>query len=438
MRCFAGKQHMDVRPITFLVGNNSTGKTTVLGCLRNMIALLTEDEIANFNQYPYRMGGFADILHKNSRNRQFSLQACYLVHDRKVAVNVDFVDSNGSPAVKQVRYLLGDGSITCKFASSQTMADNLYEISETAKNKFTITFNREKAGATRFSWPLRIIIGNNNNSASMAEKHLARFAKSLAISFTHKKNGKATKTTLHPSYYFFHDYTINDFGPVRSQPERVYPPTSIPPAQGYDTPMKLMHLKHEDNKLFGEIIREMKGFGQATGLFDDVDVREMDNSLFQLLVKTATNKATIADVGYGVSQIFPILFEILMADLRITASKHRDHGSHIVLIQQPEVHLHPRAQAELTSLLARIAGRNPGKFRFLIETHSDFIVDRASIEIRNKTIAAKDVSLAFFNMEKASAKIANIGYDNSGNLINVPNGYRKFFNDETNRFLGLN
>ncbi|MCY4325401.1 MAG: hypothetical protein OXC81_05205, partial [Betaproteobacteria bacterium] len=99
---------------------------------------------------------------------------------------------------------------------------------------------------------------------------------------------------------------------------------------------------------------------------------------------------------------------------------------------------HPRAQAELTSLLARIAGRNPGKFRFLIETHSDFIVDRASIEIRNKTIAAKDVSLAFFNMEKASAKIANIGYDNSGNLINVPNGYRKFFNDETNRFLGLN
>ena len=76
-------------------------------------------------------------------------------------------------------------------------------------------------------------------------------------------------------------------------------------------------------------------------------------------------------------------------------------------------------------------------FRFIVETHSDFILDRASIEIRKKTIAAKDVSLAFFNTDKGAAKIVNIGYDDTGNLTNVPAGYRDFFNKETNHFLGL-
>ena len=439
VHCFASKQRMDVRPITFLVGNNSTGKTTALGCLRNMIDCLALNRI-DFNQEPYKMGGFADILRNSSRKRSFSLETSYLAaNEEEMTVAAEFADTGGLPALRQIRYSFGSGVITCKLASSGALKDQFYKLSETARNKFSITVN--KAMADHLTWLLEYVFRRVQNqgekAGSAAEKNLAAFMTSLSRAFTYKvkANGKTSKFGFNPFYHFYHPI---DFGPVRSKPERVYTPVSSKSPEGGDVPMKLMRLHHENKTSFNKISRQIGAFGKAAGLFDGIEVKgTMGKSLadpFQLLVATEGNKSNLADVGYGISQILPLLFEILAADL---ATRKYDPRPYIVLLQQPEMHLHPRAQAEFASLLARIAGKNPGMFRFIVETHSDFILDRASIEIRKKTIAAKDVSLAFFNTDKGAAKIVNIGYDDAGNLTNVPAGYRDFFNKETNHFLGL-
>ena len=62
-------------------------------------------------------------------------------------------------------------------------------------------------------------------------------------------------------------------------------------------------------------------------------------------------------------------------------------------MQQPEVHLHPRGQAELSSLLVDLVRQREHKF--IVETHSDYMVNRARIEIMNKRIAPEDVSLIY-------------------------------------------
>ena len=66
VRCFEGEQHARLRPITLLVGENSTGKTTFLGCYAALHRMLAGpgyiDELPDFNEEPFAMGSFRDIV----------------------------------------------------------------------------------------------------------------------------------------------------------------------------------------------------------------------------------------------------------------------------------------------------------------------------------------------------------------------------------------
>src|SRR5207245_6950115 len=124
---------------------------------------------------------------------------------------------------------------------------------------------------------------------------------------------------------------------------------------------------------------------------------------FQIGVKSGGPTFNLVDVGYGVSQVLPILVDILQ----------RPAANELFLLQQPEVHLHPRAQSELGSFFAGQAGR---KRRFVIETHSDHLVDRVRMEVRRRTLRPKDVSLLYFEREKHGAMIHNIELDKDGGI----------------------
>ena len=105
------------------------------------------------------------------------------------------------------------------------------------------------------------------------------------------------------------------------------------------------------------------------------------------------------------------------------------------LLQQPEVHLHPKAQAEFSSLLVKLA--NKGDQSFIIETHSDYMIDRARIEIRKGNIRPEDVSLIYFEPKGNIVEGHNITFDKMANMAGVPSHYEKFFLKETNRLMGF-
>ena len=72
VRCFEGRHEFNIRPLTFLVGENSTGKSTVLGCLQS----LADSGFSgiDFNSEPYWMGAFSDIVRKaRPRKTEFQL-----------------------------------------------------------------------------------------------------------------------------------------------------------------------------------------------------------------------------------------------------------------------------------------------------------------------------------------------------------------------------
>ena len=106
------------------------------------------------------------------------------------------------------------------------------------------------------------------------------------------------------------------------------------------------------------------------------------------------------------------------------------------LLQQPEVHLHPQAQAALGTLFCKVAA---GGRQLLVETHSDYIIDRVRMDVRDQATGLKpeDVSILYFEPRDLDVKIHSIRIDQAGNVLDAPRSYGDFFMDEVNRSIGL-
>ena len=198
-------------------------------------------------------------------------------------------------------------------------------------------------------------------------------------------------------------------------------------------PMYLANL-HFQNKRRWEALRSaLVEFGQTAGLFDEIAVNPLgskDSGPFQVQIRKFGSQAkgpkrNLIDVGYGVSQVLPVITELLRSD-----------APPLFLLQQPEVHLHPSAQAALGSLFCQIA--SPSR-QLIIETHSDYLLDRVRMDVRDGKTRTKpaDVSILFFERGDLDVHIHSLRLDREGNVRGAPEGYRKFFMEETTRSLRL-
>ncbi len=450
VRCFAGEQRIRIRPLTFLVGENSTGKSTVLGCFQCVAGLLSyyphPTELGNFNEPPYQMGSFSDIArklvggaNKNSKNFSLGLQMNGEIM-RPFEIILEFEEKGSEPSISTVTIVVpgseGGKIILTKTDTQMEESGDApathIKIKKQDKNVFVLSVND-----SNFIWFVlnHVIFGDigrtriarffikNGNSQGKGFKELQKFLKKHFPS--ERENGISAVDSMHENMS-----NVVSMSPIRSKPRRTYDPlgeTQTP--EGGDVPMYLMRLKRTNEAEGKRILKDLSKFGKVSGLFDNINVHaygENMNEPFQLQVKIRGAAANnILDVGYGVSQLLPILVRMFSGESRQT-----------LLIQQPEVHLHPRGQAEFASLfVSAIANR---KQKFIVETHSDYIIDRIRIEISKGNIAPEDVALNYMSPDKNnSVKVHNIDFDEAGNLLNAPPGYRDFFLNESDEFLGF-
>ena len=195
--------------------------------------------------------------------------------------------------------------------------------------------------------------------------------------------------------------------------------------------MYLADISFRDSKEWRYIKEQLESFGKQSGLFDEIAINRLgraDSAPFQLLVRKFGKRLkgpwrNLVDVGYGVSQALPLITEVLRQDKPNT-----------FLLQQPEVHLHPSAQSALGSLFCKVA--STGK-QLIVETHSDHLMDRIRMDVRDGETALKpeDVSILFFERDELDVRIHSLGIDEQGNITGAPQGYRKFFMEEVRRSL---
>ena len=237
----------------------------------------------------------------------------------------------------------------------------------------------------------------------------------------------STLESLFPPY---HDFRFTSVAPIRSKPSRTYiPDREIDDPEGYEVPTLLVNSFRLKTEQWEKIKAQLEQFGRSSGLFEEISIRPLgnfDNDPFQIMVKIRNcPKVNYIDVGYGVSQLLPILVRIFNSGSRKLT----------LLMQQPEVHLHPSIQAEFTSLL--IASLKELTHTYIVETHSEFIVDRLQIEILKGGIDPDDVSLIFIERKGDKVKTHNISFDRQANFIGAPAGFQEFFIEELHTLYGF-
>ncbi len=122
---------------------------------------------------------------------------------------------------------------------------------------------------------------------------------------------------------------------------------------------------------------------------------------------------TIADVGFGVSQILPVLTTALLSD-----------ADSLLIFEQPEIHLHPRAQARLAELMICLA--RTGR-RMIIETHSDHLINRlrriAAEDMSNELADQIGIMFVRQSKDRDGAYIESLKLDKEGLIENWPPGF---------------
>ena len=416
VRCFAERQMLEIRPLTFLVGENSTGKTTALGCFHVLANYLRGDGV-DFNLDPYSMGTFKDIV-RNSKKREknFKLGFNSKYNNENIEITVEFVEKKAGiePVVNSVIMKLVDGKIIVR--SEEAMGRELrLDSFDEQQNRYRIACDTDRLNeySVYFFFP-----------PFRAESEREIIFKKYFEEIIKKFEGSP--------WDIFRTCPVFSTSPIRSRPKRTYDPTrEFDDPEGSDVPMYLMRVEATEKKNWEDLKTQLVEFGRNSGLFENIDVRNLGRSLgapFQLQVKVRGPKANIVDVGYGVSQILPILVQVLSPNVS-------GHEMSFSLLQQPEVHLHPRAQAELSSLLAKLA--NQSNQSFVVETHSDYMIDRARIDIIRGNLRPEDVSLIYFEPKGNIVKVHNISFDKMANMVGVPPHYGEFFLKESKRLLGF-
>ena len=222
--------------------------------------------------------------------------------------------------------------------------------------------------------------------------------------------------------------------PVRSKPHRTYNPSPYGfDSEGSYVPMYLADIFFRQRKTWESMKVSLEKFGRDSGLFDEITIRPFggrESAPFQVQIRKSSNrikgpKRNFIDVGYGVSQALPILTELFRKD-----------SARTFLLQQPEVHLHPSAQAALGTLFCQLAGQGR---QLLVETHSDHLIERIRMDVRDGTtkLKPKDVSILYFERGNIDVNIHSLRIDQEGNILGAPASYRQFFMAETRRSLKL-
>ena len=148
-------------------------------------------------------------------------------------------------------------------------------------------------------------------------------------------------------------------------------------------------------------------------LLCDESLQELrkDSKRYEVLLKdyyTGT-WVTIANVGFGASQLLPIIVECF------------NSNSTTILIEQPEIHLHPKAQALMGDLL--VDSVKNIKRSIIVETHSDLIISRVCTCIAKGDIKPENVAIYYFDPSKDGTIISKIEINEDGQIRDFPEGF---------------
>lgn len=393
-------------PVTMLLGTNSSGKSSLLQALlllkqtaaspdRSIHLNLGGDEA---NDY-FNFGHFDDVLTRNVSPRQFELG----FHFKRPKVD----PSNENRRITSGEFLATYGMTSSGAAAVQelTLRSNSasYRAIRRDKGAYSIMVGEEAQprGKSRDYAPERSIalpaeaINLLGVDGSMAEDI------SLAI---RRELG-----------------SIAYLGPLRRKPERDYVWNKSRPGElgidgaGVINAIFASALLRSNGDDAVVIIQAVSSWLSRMGVADKIEVKQLGHSTrYEIVVHKDGVVANLRDVGIGISQVLPVLTLAFFAPAGST-----------VLLEEPEIHLHPLAQSVLAELFVEVSRAR--QIQFIVETHSEHLFRRLQTLIAMETLTTDDCRLYFVEREGADAKLKSLELDTYGRI--VTEWPPKFFGD---------
>ena len=225
----------------------------------------------------------------------------------------------------------------------------------------------------------------------------------------------------------FRDFlsSIVYLGPLRNNPERHYIYSGNLTDQVGKTGRYVPDTLFKDVDLLAKVNQQFEKFKLDYELrvscVGDEDHDLHDVFSLSLQDKRTGIRANILDVGFGISQVLPLIVQSMLS------------RGKTLCVEQPEIHLHPRLQAEIASLMATGIAE-PYNNRFIIETHSEHLMLRLQRLIRDKVLRSQDVSVIYIDRSTDAARCIRLRIDEEGDFIdNWPDG---FFEEGYNELFG--
>lgn len=403
VRCFAGEVSGEVRRVTVLVGENSTGKSTFLGCFRTfaVLARLWElDDENYFDRPPFRMGGFDTIARRGTE--EFSVTGSLRGRPGTHSDSLFGLAFRRGARPDPLEQTLSLGVPSGAGGSGELCLERVGcpERWRLAGPGFAVDLDASSVSYRQFtSWLSRTVAMGHLSPAELL-------------------TGSSGPASVVPSDTPLGYWKIANFL-RRAVAWQKWPEVIAP-----EPTLGLRERQYPAHPLSAETKHLMEGigeFGTKVGLFTGIEVRK-SGAMEEVLVEMPDGWRNLADVGYGVHAVVPLLREM-----------QRVERPTVFLLQEPERHLHPRAQAELAQLMAE------SPHHFLVETHSDHLVDRLRICAMRGQLDPEDLHLLYFEPtdDGDRSSIHDIAVDEMGNLLGAPPGYRDFFQRETERLMGF-
>lgn len=433
-RVFTDTGWVELRPLTVVIGTNSSGKTSLLSPLVLLSQTMLSAEDVGSPIIPH--GKLIDVgSYKNYVNE----------HSVKKNVSLAFrFESNPTPSKPQLKSVgtYPPGAIEVKLKSGTTHQGARlwsYEIFDV----YCRSYLKHNRGARGYKLsgviPANTLTSDERAAIAASSPMNFVFTPTVTISALNQVSAKRGGEGQQPkkkqfSKGFTHYlmaigrardrltdifYQLSYIGPIRNAANRFYrirgeaPPTVG--AHGEDAPQIFFHasanLKHRINKW----IKKFE-FG------DKLTCPKVGDDLFELNLTRQSLTQNIADAGFGVSQVIPLIVQACAA-----------RKDTLTIAEQPEIHLNPRLQGMLAELFVEMATT---RHRIVVETHSEHLLIRLRTLVASGKISPDDVAVYFVERGATGSRVREVPIDETGSIADGrwPEG---FFDDSLRESLAL-
>lgn len=409
-KSIAQEQSIEIRPLTILAGANSSGKSSMMQPLLLMKQTLEapyDPGALLLNGPNVRFTSTEQLLARLNKDR--SLEAFHIGIEAELGtVTVYFKKSkNKGFDLEQMTYTIGQKEATLSYDMSQEELRNvsLLAISKEALDfdDSAINFVRSFAKKDHQKFGINIILERERcflvPIVALNNLRIARNVGSIIA-------GTSLREVIH-------------LPGLRGNPERTYPVTAVETEfsgtfENYVASILGQWQADRKNDKLTNVNRDLKRLG-LTGkvsakAVNDTQVELRVNRLLRSDDGSTEDMVNIADVGLGVSQTLPVVVAL-----------HAAQSGQLIYLEQPEIHLHPRAQVAMAEVLADAAIQ--GK-RLAVETHSSLLLLGIQTLVAEGKLPPELVKLHWFaQQEDGSTQITSADLDNTGSFGDWPEDF---------------